>query len=84
MYTQNNFKQKKDESGILNDKLDNKKKELNKKKALYESSTMKGLHARQKIAAVNSDALLEYYGKTNVNVEILSKKIFDSIVKFQI
>ena len=45
---------------------------------------MKGLHARQKIAAVNSDALLEYYGKTNVNVEILSKKIFDSIVKFQI
>jgi len=65
---------------ILNDRLDNRKKELNKKKALYESSTMKGLHARQKIAAVNSDNLLDYYGKTNVNIDILSKQIFDSIV----
>ncbi len=41
---------------------------------------MKGLQARQKIAAVNSDNLLNYYSKTNQNVDILVSKIFNSVV----
>lgn len=43
---------------------------------------MKVLKVQQKNAAINSENLLEYYGKTNNNIELLSKQIFEYIVNF--
>lgn len=66
----------------MNKKLDKKKTDLSEMKRIHEKSTMKGLHDRLKIAAVNSDDLLNYYKRTNTNVDVLAKQIEDVIVSY--
>ena len=53
----------------LGDSLKGKKDELTKKKQSLENNTIKKLQSKQKIDQINSVGLLEYYSKTNKNIE---------------
>jgi hypothetical protein len=65
----------------LGDSLKGKKDELTKKKQSLENNTIKKLQSKQKIDQINSVGLLEYYSKTNKNIEKYGDKIEKIIVK---
>lgn len=57
-----------------------KKEELNTNKSYLENNTIKQLQSKQKIDQINSSSLLEYYSKTNKNIEKYGEKIEKIIV----
>jgi len=66
----------------LGDSLKSKKEELTRKKQSLENNTIKKLQSKQKIDQINSTGLLEYYSKTNRNIEKYGEKIEKIIVSF--
>ena len=67
----------------LGDALKGKKDELTKKKQTLENNTIKKLQSKQKIDQINSTGLLEYYSKTNRNIEKYGDKIEKIIVRIK-
>lgn len=67
----------------LTDILKAKKDELNQNKSNLENNTIKKLQSKQKIDQINSASLLEYYSKTNKNIEKYGEKIEKIIVNFK-
>jgi len=65
----------------LGESLKGKKDELTKKKQSLENNTIKKLQSKQKIDQINSTGLLEYYSKTNRNIESYGDKIEKIIVR---
>jgi len=59
-----------------------KKEDLNDKKKNLENKSIKQLQSKQKIDQINSSSLLEYYSKTNKNIEKYGEKIEKIIVSF--
>ena len=66
----------------LGESLKGKKDELTRKKQSLENNTIKKLQSKQKIDQINSTGLLEYYSKTNRNIEKYGEKIEKIIVSF--
>jgi ABC-type uncharacterized transport system substrate-binding protein len=66
----------------LTDILKAKKEQLNLNKSNLENNTIKKLQSKQKIDQINSSSLLDYYSKTNKNIEKCGEKIEKIIVKF--
>lgn len=64
----------------LTELLKKKKEELNAKKSNLENNTIKKLQSKQKIDQINSSSLLEYYSKTNKNIEKYADTIDKIIV----
>lgn len=57
-----------------------KKDEMNDKKKNLENNAVKKLQSKQKIDQINSSSLLNYYSKTNKNIECYGEKIEKIIV----
>jgi hypothetical protein len=66
----------------LTEVLKSKKDELNVNKSNLENNTIKKLQSKQKIDQINSASLLEYYSKTNKNIDKYGEKIEKIIVIF--